>query len=232
MSDFTARLWSAAAMMAPQHSPHPWHVRLGGYRISLPIAATIPQWLANEWTAVMQEAVMVWARGGVLDPDFKFIDDMDDEMVDKRIAGYQKGYDKEWVRREVGGYWHDFDKQRMERYVFADMSMPLKRAIVSRWDGLHAQYLREHPGLNYAPDFGYYWRVTDGDVTVKIKMFETDHGEVPTKEISEDWETSGLPGALYGSDYSRAYSSESEMLWLYVEGVKLPDLRIKGTEET
>ena len=220
----------AAAMMAPKHSPHPWHVRLGGYRISLPITATIPQWLANEWTAVMQEAVLIWARRGVLDPDFKFIDGLDDETVAKRIEGYQKGYDREWSRREVGGFWQDFDKQRMERYVFADMSTSLKRAIVSRWDGLHAQWLEEHPGACYDPAFGYYWRVTDGDVTVKIKMFNTDNGDVPTKEVSEAWETSGLPGALYGSDYSRTHSPESEMLWRYVEGVKPPDLTSKEPE--
>ena len=235
MSSFGAEhMKAAAAMMAPDHSPHPWHVRLGAYRVGVPITETIPQLLADGWTEVMQTAVEYWAVGGVLSPDFVFVDDHDDEMIDKRIAGYQVGYDKEWVRREVGGHWHDFredENQEKERYIFADMPMPMKRAIVSRWDVLHYGYLLDHPDMRYNKDFGYYWRIEVDDVVVRVKVFDgVDKGRCPDKQFSEDWEKAGLPGGLYGY-MGRLVTGEVENLWLFVEGIKPPDLRVKGAEE-
>ena len=231
-----AHMKAAAAMMAPEHSPHPWHVRLGGYRVNMRITETIPQLLADGWTAVMQEAVEVWARGGSMAPAIEFVDLHDDEMIDKRIDGYQAGYNQEWVRREVGGHWHDFKDhkyQEKERYVFADMPLPLRRAIVSRWDALHAEYLDDHPAMLYLPDFGYYWRIEVDGVVARVKHFGgSDKGLCPTKDTSEAWEKAGLPGGLYG--YMGAIASgQSSDLWRFVEGVNPPDLRVnKGTEET
>lgn len=223
-------MMSLEATMAPEHSPYPWHVRLGGYRIGLSPKSTIPQRLADEWTAVMQAAVMAWANGLALQPDFGFIDNLTDEQVSKRIAGYQVGYDKEWLRREVGGHWHDFEGERKERYDFETMPMSLQRAIVSRWDGLHAQWLEEHSPVLYTPDFGYYWRIVVDDVTVKVKMFDRiDQGKPPDKEQAEEWEKSGVPGGLWGyeaADSRRLAPSQ----WLYVEGVEPPNLDIKRAD--
>lgn len=223
-------LKAAAAMMAPKHSPHPWHVRLGGYRVGLPITETIPQWLADKWTEVMQEAVEVWARGDTLAPDFEFIDSHDDEMVERRIAGYQVGYDKEWSRRAVGGYWSDFDHEEKGRYIFSDMPMNLKRAIVSLWDGLHSAWMETHPEASYAPNFGYHWRIAVDGVTVKVKMVDyVDKGSPPTKEESENWETMGAPGGMWGWAGAAAAAREFDALWLYVEGVLSPDLHVEGS---
>ncbi len=192
MTSFGAEhMKAAAAMMAPDHSPHPWHVRLGGYRVNIRITETIPQLLADGWTEVMQTAVEYWARGDSLTPDMVFADDHDDEMIEKRIAGYQGGYNKEWARRHVGGFWHDFkddEHQEKERYIFADMPMPMKRAIVSRWDVLHYQYMLDHEAdnLRYRTDFGYYWRIAEGGVVVKVKHFgPSDKGVCPTKDTAE-----------------------------------------------
>ncbi|KKM02599.1 hypothetical protein LCGC14_1782800 [marine sediment metagenome] len=228
----------AAAMLAPDHSPHPWHVRLGGYRVDVPITETIPQLLADGWTEVMQTAVEVWADPeGHFQPDLEFIDLHDDEMIEKRIAGYQVGYDKEWVRREVGGHWHDFREhkyQEKERYIFADMPMALKRAIVSRWDVLHYQYMLDHEAdnLRYHKDFGYYWRIEVDGVVARVKMWDgADKGKCPDKKFSEDWERAGVPGGLYGYA-GRLITGEVEDLWRFVEGVSPPDLRVnKGQEE-
>ena len=236
MSSFGAEhMKAAAAMMAPDHSPHPWHVRLGGYRVNMRITETIPQLLADGWTEVMQTAVEYWARGDSLTPDMVFADDHEDEMIEKRIAGYQVGYDKEWARREVGGHWHDFkDDEHKEkaRYVFADMPMSLKRAIVSRWDALHHEYIENHPEARYDKDFGYYWRIEEGGVVVRVKMWDgADKGKCPDKPFSEDWERAGLPGGLYGS-MGRLVTGQVEDLWRFVEGVEAPDLRVnKGTEK-
>ncbi len=232
-------MMSLEAMMAPEHSPYPWHVRLGGYRIGLPVRSTIPQRLADEWTEVMQAAVMAWANRLTLQPDFGFIDDLDDEMVKRRIAGYQEGYDKEWSRREVGGYWHDFQGERKERYDFEAMPLSLQRAIVSRWDGLHDRWLEGHSPIVYTPDFGYHWRITEGIAyadgfkgitTVKVKMFDRiDQGKPPDKAQAEEWEKSGFPGGLWGfeaADSRRLAPSQ----WLYVEGVEPPDLSIKRVD--
>ena len=238
MSSFGAEhVKAAAAMLAPDHSPHPWHVRLGGYRVDVSITETIPQVLADGWTAVMQDAVEVWADAeGHFQPDLGFIELHDDEMVDKRIAGFQVGYDKEWVRRDIGGLWHDFkedEHKEKERYIFADMPMYLKRAIVSRWDALHYDYMENHTAACYDKDFGYYWRIEEGGVVVRVKMWDgADKGKCPDKKFSEDWERAGVPGGLYGSR-GRLVTGQVEDLWRFVEGVEAPDLRVnKGTEET
>jgi hypothetical protein len=215
--------------MAAKHSPHPWHVRLGGYRVGLAIRDTIPQWLADSWTDTMQLAVLAWAKGRMITPSLDYIDDLDDEMVKRRIAGYQKGYDKEYYRRADRGLWSDFDDQAQERYVFADMSMSLQRAIVSRWDADHAQWMREHYQVHYTPEFGYHWRINFEDVTVKIKMHSSDAGNPPSQEESEGWEAKGYPGGMVGWS-GTAGSRESYMLWLYVEGVEPPDLRVEGID--
>ena len=237
MNGFGAEgLKRAAAMLAPDHSLHPWHVRLGGYRVDVPTTETIPQVLADGWTEIMQTAVAAWARGDSLTPAFITIDDHDDEMVEKRIAGYQVGYDKEWARRYVGGHWHDFKDdvyQEKERYIFADMPMAMKRAIVSLWDVLHAEYMDNHwPEACYDKNFGYYWRIEEDDVVVRVKMWDgADKGKCPTKKFSEDWERAGLPGGLYGYA-GRLITGEVANLWRFVEGGKPPDLRMnKGQEE-
>ncbi len=204
--------------------------------MNIPISETIPQALADGWTEVMQTAVEAWAKGNALTPSFIFVTEHDDEMIDRRIGKYQVGYDKEWVRREVGGHWHDFkdDKyQEKERYIFADMPMPMKRAIVSRWDALHAEYMDAHwPEACYDKDFGYYWRIEEDDVVVRVKVWDgADKGKCPDKKFSEDWERAGVPGGLYGY-MGRAITGEVEDLWRFVEGVPPPDLRVKGAEET
>ena len=209
-------------------------MRLGGYRVNLRITDTIPQRLADGWTEVMQEAVYTWAKGGTVAPDIEFIDDHDDEMVDKRIEGYQTGYNKEWTRREVGGYWHDFkEDEHMEkqRYVFGSMPMAMKRAIVSQWDSLHYAWLVDHPDLHYDKTFGYYWRIEVDGVRVKVKAWTVDKGKCPDQAFAEKWEKAGVPGGLYG--YIGAMASiQPADLWRFVEGVAPPDLRIKGTEES
>ncbi|KKM11986.1 hypothetical protein LCGC14_1720530, partial [marine sediment metagenome] len=163
-----------------------------------------------------------------------FVDMHDDEMIDKRISGYQVGYNKEWVRREVGGHWHDFredEHQEKERYIFADMPMPLKRAIVSRWDALHYEYMFDHPDMAYNKDFGYHWRIDVGGIVARVKVWDgADKGKCPDKQFAEDWERAGVPGGLYGYIGS-AITGEVENLWRFVEGVKPPDLRVKGAEE-
>ena len=221
-------LKAAAVMLAPTNSPHPWHVRLGSYRVNMRITETIPQLLADGWTEVMQTAVGVWADPeGHFQPDLDFIDMHDDDMVARRIAGYQGGYDKEWARREVGGYWHDFRDhkyQEKERYIFADMPLYLKRAIVSRWDALHYEYMADHPDMRYNPDFGYYWRIEVNGVVARVKHFGgSDKGICPTKDISAGWEKVGLPGGLYG--YLGSISTGTvEDPWRFVEGIDPPDL--------
>ncbi len=236
MTSFGAEhMKAAAAMMAPDHSPHPWHVRLGGYRVDIPITETIPQLLADTWTDTMQLAVLAWAKGRLITPAIDYVDMHDDEMVEKRIAGFQVGYNKEWTRREVLGAWSDFKDdtyQEKERYIFADMPMPMKRAIVSRWDGLHYQYMADHEPLRYDKDFGYYWRIAEGGVVARVKLWDgADKGKCPDKKFAEDWERRGLPGGLYGYA-GRLITGEVENLWRFVEGIKPPDLRIKGAEET
>lgn len=219
------------AMTAPMYSPHPWHVRMGAYRLFLPARETIPQWLADEWTVVMQEAVEAWARGDTIQPDLDYIDALSDEQVEKRITSYQHGYDKEWGRREHSDAWHDYGGVPKERYVFADMSMGMQRAIVSRWDALHEEWLTKY-GAHYDPDFGYHWRITEEGVTVKVKVWETtDHNKPPNQGDSEYWETQGYPGGILGNYYpASATGPEESTMWLYVEGLEKPDFSDKGTK--
>jgi len=213
-------------MTAPDDSPYPWHVRLGAYRFGVLPYTTIPQWLADGWTAVMQEAIEAWARGDDMQPDFDYVDNLSDEMVAKRMEGFQTGYNKEWTRRNVTDSWHDFGSVPQERYVFADMPLSLQRAVVSRWDALHNEWIAEHVDAHYAPDFGYYWRVTVDGVTVKIKMWEhMDGSKPPTQENSEGWERRGFPGGILGYYYPHTRTGpEENTRWLYVEGVPKPDM--------
>ncbi len=68
----------------------PWHQRLAAYRHGVSPHATIPQELANAWTAVMVEAVRAFHEDDyTMTPALDYIDDLTDEMVEKRIAGYQ-----------------------------------------------------------------------------------------------------------------------------------------------
>ena len=196
------------ATLAAEHSPYPWYVRLAAYRFALPIQATIPQQLADEWTAVMQEAIEAWAIGEVVMPSFVHIDSLTDDMVRRRIAGYQRGYDKEYDRRAADSLWSDL-KGEKERYVFADMPFGMQRAIVSRWNASHEDWMRENLDVHYEPDFGYHWLITEpmhrkdgtpcGLVTVKVRMFETDRMDgKPTRKVAEGWEGRGLPGGIWG----------------------------------
>lgn len=178
----------------------PWYQRLAGYRHGIPADNTIPQALADAWTEVMIEAVRAFHEEDYeMQPALDYIDDLEDEKVEKRIAGYQKGYDAEYDRRAMHGAWSDMEPdaeggQEKLRYVFTDLPAETKRALVSNWDRVHHEWLAENPLVHYTPYFGYFWLI-EGFV---IKMYEeVDTGEQPTEESVIGWEAMGAPGGVY-----------------------------------
>lgn len=221
-----------ASRTAPTDSPYPWHVRLGSYRFGLPPSQTIPQWLADRWTEVMQEAVEAWAKGDSIQPDLDCIDNLSDEQVSKRIQGYQTGYNKEWTRREVTDSWYDYAGVPQGRYIFADMPLELQRAIVSRWDAVHNQWIAEHTEAAYTPELGYYWRITVDGVTVTIKNWEySDKDKPPTQADSEKWEVMGFPGGILGYWYPASSTGPDEdTMYMYVDNVPTPNLSVEGAD--
>lgn len=188
--------------MAEVDQTKPWHQRLAAYRHGIQPHATIPQKLANAWTAVMVDALRAFHEEDyVPQPALDYIDDLSDEMVEKRIKGYQTGYDKEYERRASQGIWNDLpadaegNRGEKLRYVFADLPQTVKRAVVSNWDRLHHEWLAEHTAVHYDPQFGYFWLI-EGSV---VKMYEeVDQGEEPTEENALHWEHIGSPGGLSG----------------------------------
>jgi len=179
----------------------PWPERMALYRHSIKPYATIPQVLANAWTDVMIEACRGFHEEDyMMPPALDYIDDLSDEMVDKRIDGYQLGYDKEWQRRSNLNAWEDISPgipggEPKLRYVFAYLPRPLQRSIVSNWDRIHHEWMAEHPLVCYMPDVGYFW-VIDKCV---IKMFEDVDGDTPpTEEECLNWEKMNAPGGLSG----------------------------------
>ena len=196
----------------------PWHQRLAGYRYSIQPYATIPQALADAWTEVMVEACRGFHEEDYqMQPALDYVDDLTDEQVDKRIAGFQKGYDKEFDRRAVNGAWGDMEPDEKGvrdklRYVFADLPVTVQRAVVSHWDRLHHEWLAEHPLIHYEPRFGYFWLI-EGSV---IKMFEDiDHYERPTEENVIGWESMGAPGGMYGWAATAAAREAGDMEPIY-----------------
>lgn len=188
--------------MAEVDQSLPWHQRMASYRHGIAPHKTIPQALANAWTAVMVEAIRAFHEEDYeMQPALDYIDDLDDEMVERRIAGYQEGYDKEYNRRLMHGIWTDLpadeESNRGEklRYVFADLPQTVKRSVVSNWDRLHHEWMAEHPLVHYAPEFGYFWLI-EGSV---VKMYEEiDQDKEPTEENALHWEHIGSPGGLSG----------------------------------
>lgn len=187
----------------------PWYIRLAAYRHGILPYVTIPQELADAWNDVMVEAVRAFHEEGYeMQPALDYIDDLSDEQVDKRIAGYQAGYDKEYNRRLAKGAWSDMapsitgDREKL-RYVFADLPYQVQRAVVSHWDRLHHEWLARNPLVHYDPAFGYYWLIGDPNdkdaVMGRVKMYEDiDHGVPPTEEEALGWERIGCPGGLWG----------------------------------
>lgn len=170
--------------MNPNLAFKPWPEHLYELRKSFDTRYTIPQVLADGWTMVAQEACQ-WFH----DPDFKLlpswehIESLGDGEVESRIAGFQVGYDKEYDRRVMTDTWTGFGLEEwpydepQRRYDFEAMPLALKRAIVSRWDALHYDWLAE-TGAKYHPEIGYYWDI-DG---FKVKNVDTDDGKCPTEE--------------------------------------------------
>lgn len=188
--------------MAEVDQSKPWPSRMAAYRHGIKPHATIPQVLANQWTEVMVEACRGFHEESfVMQPAIDYIDDLTDEMVEKRIAGYQVGYDKEYDRRAVRGLWSDMTPdaegkpEEKLRYVFADLPMSIRRAVVSRWDEIHAEWMKAHPAVHYHPDIGYFWLIDN----CVVKMFEeVDAGIAPTEERCVMWESLNAPGGLQG----------------------------------
>ena len=180
----------------------PWHQRLASYRHGIAPHQTIPQELANAWTAVMVEAVRAFHEEDYeMQPALDYIDDLDEEMVEKRIKGYQEGYDKEYDRRLMHGIWTDLpaDEEGVRgeklRYIFADLPTETKRSVVSNWDMLHDEWMAEHRQVRYEPRFGYFWLI-EGSV---VKMYEDiDRGEQPSEVSALHWKHIGSPGGLSG----------------------------------
>ncbi len=179
----------------------PWHQRLAFARYSIEPHATIPQHLADVWTDIMVEACRGFHEEDyVMQPALDYIDDLEDGMVARRIAGYQKGYNLEYDRRAVHGAWSDLAPSieggyEKLRYIFADLPTNLQRAIVSHWDRLHYEWLAEHPTIHYEPKFGYFWLI-GGSV---IKFHEGVDGDTqPTERETLDWERVGAAGGMYG----------------------------------
>ena len=164
----------------------PWFQQIADLRKGGAPKDTIPQALADSWTEIMVEAARAFHE-----PDFSMIPAMDyadvtsDEDVEKRILGYQKGYDLEYMRRQMGadaGYGDvEFDVDT-KSYDFSSLPWPIQRAVVSHWDRLHAEFLESHEGLSYYPDVGYVWLFDyDGD-TVLIPHRDFDCGEIPNED--------------------------------------------------
>lgn len=161
-----------------------WFQRLANSRKGRP-QDTIPQELADAWTDIMTEAVRAFHE-----PDFEmlpamdYIDDLSDEDVKKRIAGYQKGYDLEYTRRVMVSYYgyaqKDFD-EGTQSYEFAALPWPLQRAVVSHWDKLHTEFLRAHKGLCYSHALGYTWLFEENGEVAEVPYRDTDDGERPEK---------------------------------------------------
>ena len=179
----------------------PWPARMALYRYNIMPHATIPQELADAWTEVMVEACRGFHEEDyMMPPALDYIDDLSDETVDKRIDGYQVGYDKEWNRRSNLSAWDDMSPgipggEPLLRYVFADLPMPLQRSIVSNWDRVHVEWLEGHPLVHYLPSVGYFWLI---DRCI-IKMYEDIDGPTPpTEEECLNWETMHAPGGLSG----------------------------------
>lgn len=111
---------------------------------------TVPQKLADDMALLCQEVVR-WFH----DPKHVFLGDADigpipDEVVQERIAGYQKELDKEWTRvqrvEEAKGDGPFF------RYELAKLPFSHQRALCERWEVVFNQWLQEHPGWKVTPD--------------------------------------------------------------------------------
>ena len=218
MSMFIGGFPIGAIAMNEVDQSKPWYQRLAGYRHGIAPHNTIPQALADAWTEVMSEAVRAFHEEDYeMQPSIDYVDDLTDEMVEKRIEGFQLGYDKEWNRRAVSGAWDDMvpnatgGKEKL-RYVFADLPQTVKRSVVSHWDSLHAEWLSEHPLVHYEPQFGYFWLI-EGAV---IKMYEdVDKDNPPTEEEALHWEHIGSPGGLWGWVSMQAARGAGEMEPIY-----------------
>lgn len=141
-----------------------------------------PQELANGMTQLAQEAIRWFHDRDRVLPGDPMVRAIPDDEVRERIRGFQYAMDKE-VYQTVGragritrlidpetmeGYeeflaWYAGYKAalpanetyRVLRYDLAAMPYERQRALVERWERLHADYLRAHPELAYHLRYGY-----------------------------------------------------------------------------
>ena len=171
-----------------------WFRQLADARKGAP-KLTIPQELADAWTEVMVEAVRSFHEPDfVMLPAMDYTDGLCDADIEKRIRGYQDGYDMEYTRKlhvaDAGiGVTGEVDADKSfdcatEAYDFSKLPRPVQRAIVSHWDSLHHEFLDAHDGLSYYPDIGYVWLFYDdeNEEVVQVPYRDADCGEMPEKD--------------------------------------------------